>query len=266
MNRKDYPIVEFDPDPDAIINPSHSRTIKGAPEVCIFPFYKQVIDDLADRGILKEIAREHSLVTNPLPLYEFIHEGNRIALMVPGLGAPFAAGNLEFAIANGCKKILAIGSCGVLDPAFPRNHLILPSSAIRDEGTSYHYLPATREVVHDGAMFSKLRDFLNARQVKFTVGKTWTTDAFYRETKARIKRRREEGAVAVDMEAAALMAVARFRGVELGYLLASGDDISGLEWDPRVSINGAAFHEKFFWLAADFCSALSKGDNRFAPS
>ena len=87
-------------------------------------------------------------------------------------------------------------------------------------------------------------------------GKTWTTDAFYRETRGRIARRKEEGCLTVEMEAAALFAVAQFRGVAIGQILYGGDDISGIEWDAREHGQTISAREKIFWLAVEACLKL----------
>lgn len=229
---------------------------KKSPEICIMPYYLHVIEKLVHKGILKELIRETSQVSPPLPLYEMKHKNKRIAVMTPGLGAPFAVGMLEFAIANGCQKFIIIGSCGVLDKSIKRDQIIIPSSAIRDEGTSYHYLPPAREIEQENEMVELLKKYLTKKSIAFTIGKTWTIDAFYRETPQKIKLRKKEGAIAVEMEAAALMSVAKFREVKLDYLLAAGDDISGLNWEHRHWNKSKIFFEKFFWLAADFCITL----------
>ena len=174
--------------------------------------------------------------------------------MTSGLGAPFAAGMLEFAIACGCRKFLVIGSGGVLEKTIARDQLIVPTSAIRDEGTSYHYAPPSREISLDPDIVTQINHFLDRKQIKYMTGKTWTTDAFFRETPEKIQARKQEGAIIVEMEASALIAVAKFRQVKLGYILGAGDDVSGMEWDHRGLMRTTSFHEKFFWLAAEFCS------------
>ena len=92
--------------------------------------------------------------------------------------------------------------------------------------------------------------------VDHLLGKTWTTDAFFRETPNKIKERKAEGAICVEMESSALMAVAQFRKEQLGFILAAGDDVSGLTWDQRLQTKNASFPESFFWLAADICLTL----------
>ena len=99
-------------------------------------------------------------------------------------------------------------------------------------------------------------EYLRKTHVDHILGKTWTTDAFFRETPNKIKARKSEGAICVEMEASALMAVAQFRKVQLGFILAAGDDVSGLTWDQRLQTKNVSFPERFFWLAADICLTL----------
>ncbi len=150
---------------------------------------------------------------------------------MPVGGAPSAAA-LEELIALGCRSFVACGGAGVLRP-LPLGDLVLVTSALRDEGASYHYLPPSRVVDSDGHAVTVLRDTLTDLGVPFTEGRTWTTDAIYRETPERIRRRTEEGCVTVEMEAASVAAVARFRGVRLAQVLYGGDDLTGEVWDER---------------------------------
>ena len=257
MKSHKFPILEHDPERMALIEPSKHIPKLDVPEHCLFPFYYELIKSLEKKGVLKKITQETSLVTPPLPLYETEYEGKRLAVMTPGLTAPFAAGILEFAIATGCKKFLAFGSCGVLDNTIEKGRLILPTAAIRDEGTSYHYIPPSREITADPKVLDRIEKCLTEKEIEYCIGKTWTTDAIYRETPEKIKRRKEEGAITVEMEAAALFAVAEYRKVKLGFLLAGGDDVSGLEWDQRISSKKSdSYLENFFWLAAEICLKL----------
>ena len=253
MSPLNYPILEFDSSEKSIIDPF--KVIKGGPvpRVCIFPLFHHVIQKFKGEEILEEIIQFESLVQPPTSLYNLEYQGNDIAILSSALGAPFAAANLEIAIALGCKNFIVIGTCGVLDREIERNQLIIPNSAIRDEGTSYHYAPPSREIEVNPEIVNKIQPCLIKSKIDNQVGKTWTTDAFFRETYGKIKRRKAEGAITVEMEAAALISVAKFRNVKLGYILSGGDDISGLEWDKRLQMGAANFYEKFFWLAADVC-------------
>ena len=163
---------------------------------------------------------------------------------------------LETAIALGCTKFISCGGAGVLDRDIAVGHIIVPQSAVRDEGTSYHYLEPSREVAASPEGIAAIERVLQERNVDYIVSKTWTTDAPYRETPAKVKLRRSEGCLAVDMEAAAFFAVAQFRGVTLAQMLYGGDDVSGEEWDDRGWVKQTTVREKLFWLAAEACLTL----------
>lgn len=156
-----------------------------------------------------------------------------MALCNPGVGAPLAAGMLEELIARGCRKFIACGGAGSLTAGAEVGGLVVVTAAVRDEGTSYHYLPPSREIEAPAAGVEALLRVVERNGVPHRAGKSWTTDGIYRETPTRIARRRDEGCLTVEMEASALLAVARFRKVVLGQLLYCGDDVSGSQWDAR---------------------------------
>ena len=167
------------------------------------------------------------------PVYELEFDGRRLALVHPGVGAPLAAAFLEEMIARGCRTFVACGGAGVLVPDVALGHVVVPTAAIRDEGTSYHYLPAAREVEPTRQAVDAIVATLERHHVPYVTGKTWTTDGLYRETRGKVERRVAEGCLTVEMEAAAFFAVAAFRGVSFGQLLYAGDDLSGDAWDER---------------------------------
>jgi len=137
-------------------------------------------------------------------------------------------------------------------PGLALGHVVVPDAAVRDEGTSYHYLPPSREVAADPDAVATAVSVLERHGVPHIVGKTWSTDAPYRETVARIARRRAEGCVTVEMEAAAFMAVARHRGVRFAQYLYAGDDLSGEAWDHR-SWQTTSARRTLFELAVEAC-------------
>lgn len=255
MEAKEYPILEFDPTPEAIIEPGRIIKPIDAPAHCVVCFFHEVIDKLAKEGKAKVIAHqqwEHGAQ----PLYELVVNGNRLALFHPGVGASLAAGLLEEMIALGCRKFIACGGAGVLDKDIAVGHILVPASAVRDEGTSYHYLPPGREVSASPEAVAAIESVLQAHGVPYLVTKTWTTDAPYRETAGKVQLRRAEGCLAVEMEAAAFFAVAQFRGVTFAQMLYGGDDVSGGDWDSREWHSRTAIREHLFWLAAEACLRL----------
>lgn len=220
-----------------------------APEHCVLCFFREVIEAQANAHG-KEIGAAHS-EGGRFPIYEMRLHGRKIAVAHPRVGAPWAAMMLERLIALGCRKFIVCGGAGVLDSSIPVGRLIVPSAAIRDEGTSYHYLPPAREVAPDPRALRAIEATLRARRIEYLVGKTWTTDAVFRETRARMLARRREGCLTVDMEAAAFFAVAKFRRVMLGQILYGGDDLDGV-WNDR-GWNREAVRTELFDLAARAC-------------
>lgn len=130
------------------------------------------------------------------------------------------------------------------------------TGAIRDEGTSYHYLPASREVGPTPRVLAAILATLTEREVPFVSGKTWTTDAIFRETRSKAARRVAEGCICVEMEAAACFAVAAFRDVGFGQMLYAGDDLSGEIWDDRGWVGHATGREALFRLAVDAITSI----------
>lgn len=243
-----FPILEFDEDRGAVIEPQALLPQGRLPTRAIACFFQDVIERVCLANGANELHRlkaEHGTQ----PIYQLDHSGERLAVFHPGVGGPLAAGWLEEVIAMGVRKVVACGGAGTLIPELTVGHAIVPTAAVRDEGTSYHYLPPGREVDVDPDVVICLEAVLREHDTPYVLGKTWTTDAIYRETRARVGRRRDEGCIAVEMEAASLLAVARFRRVELGYLLYAGDSLAGEEWDHRGWQQHSG-RESLFWLAA----------------
>ena len=254
-DKADSPILEHDPSPDAVIEPSDHIASVDAPEHCVPCFFKDVIDGLSRDGQLTEIATMDSEMGRH-PLYELDVNGRRVALFQPGLTAPFAAAMLEEVICLGSRKFIACGGAGVLDSGIAVGRIIVPTSAVRDEGTSYHYLPPGREVAATPEAVSAIEKTLRNHGVDYLVGKTWTTDGIYRETRRKVERRRGEGCLTVEMEAAAFFAVVEFRGVPFGQILYGGDDVGGDEWNRRDWQRRSGIRQELLWLAAEACLLL----------
>jgi uridine phosphorylase len=250
-----YPILEFDPDPGALIEPSvhlcaPSRDEVDVPARAVVCFFGDVVARIARERAAPQVAHlysEHGVH----PIFELEHRGERVAFFQPGVGAPLAALFVEEAIDYGCRALVACGGAGALDVDLALGQPVVVSAAVRDEGTSYHYLAPSRLIAAEPAVVSVIEGALNANAAPFTTGTTWTTDAVYRETREKVALRRAEGCITVEMEAAALLAVARFRGVGLGQILYAGDSLAGEAWDHRDWVHAHDAREALFWLAMD---------------
>lgn len=256
---EDIPLLEFDPDKTALIEPHKMyRRNPDLPEACVMIFYASVIKKLHDEGLLKKVCTLAGYGVTILPVDIFVANtpSGNVSVVFPGIGAPIASAIFEELIALGCRKYVACGSGGVLKPELMRGSVVIPSSAVRDEGTSYHYLTPSRTVEMDPAVVAKLEAVLKKHHIGHEIGKTWTTDAFYRETKKRIAKRKAENCLIVEMECSALLSVAKFRDIPFGQYLGTCDDVSGDEWDPRIVNDAMPFTEKLFWLSVEACLSL----------
>ena len=250
-----YPILEFDDEREAVIEPSKVIRHRDVPEHCVICYFRQTIEHVRRQLTFRPL-RPVKCVMGEIPVYSGTYDGRRVAILPGAVGAPLAAGCLEEIIARGGRKFIVCGSAGVLDRSIASGNIVVPASALRDEGTSYHYLPPSREVSPTPEAVEAVIETLKAHGCRYVIGKTWTTDAFYRETRAKIARRRGEGCVTVEMEAAAFFAVAQFRGVQLAQLLYGSDDVSGVEWDPRNMGKETSVREALFWMALNACLRL----------
>jgi uridine phosphorylase len=240
-----YPILEFDPCERAIIEPSEIIKRANIPEHCIFCYFPEVIDQLKERSDCTVLKLIHSIMGDH-ELIGIKFNDHQICVLHPGMGAPLAANFLEQVIALGCRKFIVCGIAAVLDSTTIHGKILVPSVALRDEGTSYHYLQPAREVAVSSDVTEAITTVLDKHRCPFQVIKTWTTDAFFRETYGKVRKRRDEGCAAVEMEAAAFFAVAEFRKVKLGQLMFAGDDVSGIEWDRRENHSRDSIREKLF--------------------
>lgn len=228
----DLPILEYDPDPAAILNPQVEALRGKLPRKAVMCFFQDVLGEQAAQGKLTRVGALRSEIGEN-PLYCMSFAGQEFVVLHAGDGASLAASFLDDLVAAGVGQVMVCGSCGALVEHIPAGHVLIPTSAVRDEGTSYHYLPPSRECAPSSTAVRCVQDTLQKAGVPYLNVKTWTTDAFYRETAAKRERRMREGCQVVEMEAAALFAVAQFRKVQLGMLLYCGDLVVPQGWQER---------------------------------
>jgi uridine phosphorylase len=150
-----------------------------------------------------------------------------------GVGSPAAAVMLEELIAFGARRFVSVGTAGSLRADLSPGSLVLCDAAFRDEGTSYHYLPGGGPVFPSEDLTKALRSSLERRGLDFRKGPAWTTDAIYRETPSEVLLHAGKGALVVEMEAAALFAVARFRSALIASCFSVSDTLAELAWRPE---------------------------------
>jgi uridine phosphorylase len=255
MKKEKYPILEFDDAQVAKIEPSFSIKKTEGFEYCVITFFREVLEAMEKEGRIKAV-KFLNCETMDIPIYEMEYMGKKVHLSLGYLGAAGSAAFLEELIACGFNKFIVCGGAGVLKKDIAVGHLIIPISAVRDEGVSYHYLAPAREIECNPEVVGKIEEEFNKNKIDYIKAKTWTTDSFYRETENKIELRKSEGCVTVEMEAAAFFAVAKFRNVKLGQILYGGDDLSKVEWDSRKWQNRADIRENLVEISIRICISL----------
>lgn len=227
IQKHELPILEYDSSSEEVIKPNLGTQQLKLPEKCIYAFLGHTVDDYALQANAA-VAETFETITRDYPVYIIQQDGMKICLCAAPLGAPAAAQLMDFLIACGCRKIISTGSCGVLAD-LPENEFLIPVKALRDEGTSYHYLPASRYIELDKDIRDTIETTLLAHKIPFQECITWTTDGFFRETQDMVKYRKAEGCTTVEMECAALAACARKRGASFGQILYTADSLANIQ-------------------------------------
>lgn len=262
MIDNNFAILQFDKEKDAFLNPQDMNSEKKKiNKNCILCFFDNVLKELEDS---KEITVVETL-NSPLgshKIYELKYKDTLINLFNPGLGGPMAAGFLEELISLGSENFIACGGAGVLVSSIEMGQLIVPTTAIRDEGTSYHYILPEEEVNVKDHVLKLIEKVLTENNINYLKGKTWTTDAIYRETKNKIEKRKQEGCITVEMEFASMLAVSMFRNVNFGQLLYGGDNLDGTIWEYRDWRENESVQSKMLWLCADILVEMNKNNKK----
>jgi len=187
--------------------------------------------------------------------------GGRVGVCCMGIGAPAVVAQIEVLATLGVRRFLSLGTAGGLQPYLTPGDVIVLTGAIRDEGTSYHYLPPGVAVLPDADLTDKLIAALVHSDLQGTSGATWTTDAPYRQTAQEITEFRRRGVLAVEMEAAALFAVAQARGLHLASAVVI-DAVFGEPIGPPIMDTATAFGRLYalFQVGIDVLAAPTVRD------
>lgn len=232
IHKHEIPILEFDDNPRAVIMPTHEGIDVHLPEKCVYAFLEDEIDRFAKVVGAKQVATFVS-ATKTYPVYVMTYNGEEVCLAQAPVGSAAAAQFLDWLIGYGAKKIISAGSCGVLVD-MPENVFLIPTRALRDEGASYHYVAPSRYIEVDCRALTAIETVLRQASIPYQEVMTWSTDGFYRETPDKVAYRIEEGCSVVEMECAALAAVAQLRDAVWGLLLFTADSLVDIDnYDQR---------------------------------
>ena len=243
------PLGENDLAEAGVIDPRALHAPLNSSPVAILCFFNELIERLVREGHLREV---HSLRSeigrNPVYLLS-LDEGD-VLVVHPGVGAPLAAGFMEETVALGVTTVVACGGAGALRKEHDLGRVMVVDSSVRDEGTSFHYAPPSRVITAHPESVRCVSESLEAQGIPHFVGRSWTTDALFRETRSRVQRRVAENCEMVEMEASALFAVAAYRHINFAHILYAGDMVASEEWDSRHWDSAHDFREMLFFAAA----------------
>ena len=246
---REFPILEYDPDTQSItqvktdIYPKNKQIKR-----CLITYFQDVVVKMETSYKIFEAFKLRIEGKRP-EVYQLNTPSESIYVLLCPLGAPQAARMLEILSAMGVEKFVVCGGAGTLDDAITGEKILLATAAVRDEGTSYHYLPPAREVQINENVRQKMVECLQSENQDYLEIKTWTTDASFRETPDKVEMRRKEGCATVEMECAAYYAVAQCKGLDCAVLLYAGDVVHKEGWDYRNWHSRNDMREHLFDLA-----------------
>lgn len=230
--RNEIPILEFDTDNTAVIMPTHEKLDLELPKKAVFAFLGEHIDEYAKKHGAVQVGQFLSATKN-YPVYVVKHKGENICLCQAPVGSAPAAQLMDWLIGYGVREIITGGCCGALSD-FEENVFLVPYKALRDEGTSYHYMKPSRFVEINTAAMKAIERTVVEHGLEYREVITWTTDGFYRETREKVAYRKQEGCEVVEMECAALAACASLRNATWGCILFTADTLADVEnYDER---------------------------------
>ncbi len=209
------PVVEFDEEHSLVTPAIRSKLLRDMVgiDTCVMVCFPDLENDEAS----KDLDPLYRFVAGGATVMQYVYQDSILVANMAG-GAPSAARLMEELISLGIDRFVLFGSAGLICPEFPQDHVLLVTEALRDEGTSYHYISASKVCMTTPLLRAQVKGILENLGIAFTEGKIWTTDAMYRETPSRVARRFQQGALAVDMESSALCAIAQRRGVEFAHI------------------------------------------------
>ncbi|HGA0600122.1 TPA: nucleoside phosphorylase [Streptococcus agalactiae] len=247
-------INSFDNSRKAIINPEDINSpIKGFPKTVITCFARETFNRILEELPHREIART-SVANLEIPIYELEFKGQKIGFFNAYVGASACVAILEDIIVFGMENLIVFGTCGVLDSSIEETSIIIPRSAIRDEGISFHYSEASSEIAVNTKFHEEFKSFLDRQAVSYTEGKVWTTDGIYRETVDKMLEHKRNGAICVDMECSAIAALSKFRNINHFQFFYSADNLDAEVWEARSLGNSEDLEkkDKIAYIAMEF--------------
>ena len=184
-------LTEYDKSRKSTFDPNEvENMIPNFPKIGVSCFSKKLTDRIVEIFNAEEIALL-SNANGKIPVYKLNYKGKEIVFFMSRVGGPACTISYEEILAMGLEKLVLFGTCGVLDKDIDDLAIIIPNVAIRDEGTSYHYKEVSDEIIVNRKYKKEFEEILKQHNYSYVEGKTWTTDAPYRETRDKVVKRKE---------------------------------------------------------------------------
>lgn len=248
----------FDNQSKAIINPAINENAPAV-DACILTFSHQIEQFVVENYDCEKIA-EFQSAAGTTPVYRIRYKNRNFAFYKTYVGAPACVGTVEDSLTViKTNRYIVFGRAGCLNKEIAHGKVMVPTEAYHDEGTSYHYMPPSDYITIKNA--DVIAAFMEKNGIPYIKGKTWTTDAFYRETVNNFEKHKADGCISVEMECAALQAMCDFRGLDLYQFLTSGDLLDAPEWDERCKegeIKGTQHDSGHFEIALELARFISE--------
>jgi uridine phosphorylase len=229
----------FDPDGEPLVTPREmvknlTRRRIGTKTLRVEPCALICVLRHDLRAFVKRLQGEEM---KPWKGYREVYRGSvgeaRVTIAHPLFGASNCVALAEELTSFGMKQALFVGYCGSLQQGVRAGDIIVSTEAIREEGTSFHYLPSDISAQPHQGVQAVVLDCLRRNKIPYHQGVIWTTDAIYRETKGKVKRYQDKGVLGVEMELAALFAFGMAQKVAVGGVLVVTDELFSGKWRPR---------------------------------
>lgn len=232
---------------EGFIKPQGIKNLSGTrdpniklPHIAVGVFSMHLLNYIVEKFECKKVGD----LTEKRPVYIMNYKNIKITLFMAGISGPWISNDIEDLNVNGVNTFIIFGNCGVLDKTIEDCSIIIPNRAYRDEGTSYHYLPDSQYIELDNSYTDLFKSILKEYNFEYKEGATWTTDAFYRETREKIEMFKSKGAICVEMEGASIAAVCEYKNLHYFTFYYAGDNLDATEWEERSITQLSNFDKK----------------------
>ena len=212
------------------------------PKVAVGVFSHHLFEDIISKYPCMKVGYMKNANFNR-DVYIIKYKEKELVLFMASVGSTHIVADIEELNFNGVESFIIFGNCGVLDKTIPDCGIIIPTKAYREDGVSYHYIGEGDVIELSSKYKEEFKKILCEYDFDFREGATWTTDAFYRETRDKVDYFKNKGCLCVEMEASAIAAVCEYKKIDYFTFFYAGDNLDSIEWEKR-SLSGEDMLDK----------------------